>query len=51
MDEMISVKNIRVLGKVSKKKLVEFSTKSGGGFGWVDFQLKEKHRLKILEIA
>ena len=37
------------LGKVSKKnikKLVEFSTKGGGGQRWVDFPLKKEEEKK-----
>ena len=44
------IKEEQSLGKVSKikiKKLVEFSTKGGGGgSGWVDFPLRKKNKKK-----
>ena len=37
-------------GRFQEKKIVEFSTKGGGGFGSTDFPLR-KNRLKTLEIV
>ena len=33
------------------KKLVEFSTKEGGGSGWVDFPLRKKTNAKMIRMV